>query len=100
MDPPGVNRAATMASAVKASGTHATAAAAPPTGIGIIGNERGGEKNEGRNESEKMAKHDVSSLDIGIAVMRLSTCLANCVRHPIWRCERRSHSLEKSDRRP
>jgi hypothetical protein len=68
MNSPGVHPAT-----VKASGTHApsTAAAAPP-GVGSIGNERGREKNDGRNESEKITKHGVSSLDIGIAAMRLS----------------------------
>jgi hypothetical protein len=72
MNSPSVHPAATIAAAVKASGTHApsTAAAASP-GVGIIGNERGGEKNEGRNEGEKITKHDVSSLDIGGAVIRL-----------------------------
>jgi hypothetical protein len=67
MNSPGVHPAT-----VKASAAHAAATAAAHPGIGIIGNERGREKNDGRNESKKITKHDVSSLDIGIAVMRLS----------------------------
>jgi hypothetical protein len=63
VDPAGVNRAATIAATVEAPGPHAsstaakTATTATATGVGIIGDERGGEKNEGRNSCEKITKH-------------------------------------------
>ncbi|BAR60722.1 hypothetical protein NK6_7571 [Bradyrhizobium diazoefficiens] len=63
MDPSGVNRAATIAATVKATGPHAsstaaiTATTAATTGVGIIGDESSGEKNERRNSCEKITKH-------------------------------------------
>ncbi len=56
VDPAGMNRAATITATVEAPGPHASSTAAT-TGVGIIGNERGGEKNEGRNSCEKITKH-------------------------------------------
>jgi hypothetical protein len=62
VDPAGVNRAATIAATVEAPGPHASSTAAKTTtatatGVGIVGNERSGEKNESRNSCEKITKH-------------------------------------------
>jgi len=78
MDPPRVNGAATIATAMKTSGAHAPstsaiATTAAPAGVGVIWNERGCEKNEGRSESEKITKHGMSSLDMGATRL-----------HPTW----------------
>jgi len=72
MNPSGVYRAATIAATVEAPGAHASSTtakattAATATGVGIIGDESGGEKNEGRNSCEKITKHGMSSLDIAV----------------------------------
>jgi len=56
MDPPRVNGAATIATAMKTSGAHAPSTSAiastatSAAGIGIIRNERGCEKNDGRSK--------------------------------------------------
>jgi len=83
MDPPRVNGAATIATAMKTSGAHAPstsaiATTAAPAGVGVIWNERGCEKNEGRSESEKITKHGMSSLDMG-AVIRFDNASRNAV---------------------
>jgi hypothetical protein len=70
MDSPGVDgtaaiTAAAIAAAVEAPGAH-TATSAAATRISVIGDERGGQKNEGRNKSEKITEHGKSSLDIGM----------------------------------
>jgi hypothetical protein len=78
MDPPRVNGAATIATAMETSGAHAPSTSAIATtatsaaGIGIIGNEHCREKNDGRNKSQKITKHGMSSLDMG-TVIRFST---------------------------
>ncbi|MBR0955027.1 hypothetical protein [Bradyrhizobium canariense] len=51
MDPSGVNGAAMKTSSAHAPSTAAIAATAAAAGIGVIRNERGREKNEGRNKS-------------------------------------------------
>src|SRR3954447_18749330 len=84
MDPPRVNGAATIATAMETSGAHApstspvTSTATSAAGVGIIGSERGCEKNDGRSESEKITKHGMSSLDMG-AVIRFDDASRNAV---------------------
>ncbi|WP_167552264.1 hypothetical protein [Bradyrhizobium sp.] len=51
MDPPGVNSAAMKTSGAHAPSTPAIAATTAAASIGVIRNERGREKNDGRNKS-------------------------------------------------
>ncbi|MCK1548351.1 hypothetical protein IVB11_04615 [Bradyrhizobium sp. 177] len=83
MDPPSVNGAAMETSGAHAPSTSAiaTTTATSAAGIGIIGNERGREKNDGRNKSQKITKHGMSSLDMG-AVIRFRRRLAERGWHP------------------